>query len=328
MSISKYTPAEYQNWVQASSNRHLLVEGRDDKRAFEMLMRCFIGNDWKDDLDIDIDTAADLISGNEAHYSRNCDNVEFISRNISNSEYAERFVGFVDREFRAFCWDDEFVDHIDRHNIVERLVWSRGHSIENYCFDISILRDPLIDLSISEHFGEALNLFRDVFDSAIRLACAVSLVGLECDNLQIVGGSIDWHSINICEDKVNLCIDNWRQVLTQKNRLPEDRSGLIIDLYQKWISNVQEADVYVIRWMCHGHIGLKVLWEVYARCIYVVCENLDPRQRASETTRVLSADMRVRFNACVGSWCRHSLNSNCEYPRDVFILLGVEVPKS
>jgi len=48
---------------------------------------------------------------------------------------AERSIGFVERELRYFDLEDCIHDLIGDHKAVNHLVWSRGHSIENYFFE-------------------------------------------------------------------------------------------------------------------------------------------------------------------------------------------------
>jgi hypothetical protein len=323
MSLAQYTPNEYLIWIQTSNRRHLLVEGRDDKRIFERLMEGFLGNQWRDEFEIDIDTAQGLINGEELDRVGNRDKVEYVCSRVNNADFAERLLGFVDREYRGFRFGGEFLDEIGGHNVIGRLIWSRGHSVENYFFDFTTLRDPLVDFSTTDYLHQAITLLENLFESTIRLACAASLTGQEIQNLNIIKSSIDWKVIEIENQTLRINLNTWKEILIEKMKLPMDRSNRIIDLFNRWSNSLRDVDFTIIRWLCHGHIGLTFIWAVYARCVFEVCSNPNPRERAREPTRVLRAEESVRFNACAGSWARRSLRGECDYPSDVFRMLGI-----
>lgn len=69
--------------------------------------------------------------------------VEYVCAKALNTPEARKLVGFVDREFREFEQGDTLRDLLDGHQTVGRVVWSRGHSIENYNLDGYILRQSL-----------------------------------------------------------------------------------------------------------------------------------------------------------------------------------------
>jgi hypothetical protein len=132
----QYTPAEFRNFLMMSHDKHLLVEGIDDKIAFKLLFEELSGKH-----DIKIDTAERLINFERPLGNR--EKVEEICRTVTGRSFADKLVGFVDREFREFEWDNDIRDNLGQHKVDGRLVWSRGHSIENYFFDFIILREAL-----------------------------------------------------------------------------------------------------------------------------------------------------------------------------------------
>src|SRR5437660_10174463 len=160
-----YTPAVYRTMVRMSKFKYILVEGRDDIIVFKYLIEEFLGK--RSD-----------IRFHGAHQIRfdsgigNRERVENIVESLKGKKYAKRFVGFVDREFRGFDLDNEIKDVIGKHNVTDRLIWSRGHSLENYYFDFSSLRRPLRHFSMTPHFDDALDLFEQNFEHIITLACS------------------------------------------------------------------------------------------------------------------------------------------------------------
>ena len=143
--MEKYNPAAYRIYLQLSEKKHVLVEGKSEKIAFRNLK-------YELDIDIDeleIDSAEYLIEfeDSEGHPQKlgNREKVEEISKivvaesqNLENNgrePYADKFIGFVDREYREFQVSNSIQDLLNCHRVSDRLVWSRGHSIENYLFE-------------------------------------------------------------------------------------------------------------------------------------------------------------------------------------------------
>jgi len=310
----RFTPTDYRAYVQISQKRHLLVEGRDDKRAFKVLLdevdlKFGIGCS----AEIDIDTASDLVEFSSPLGNR--EKVEHIAASISGRQYAERFVAFVDREFREFRIGNVLEDFTSASKIVDRLIWSRGHSLENYYFNLEILRAPFRDLSVIPDFDKALNLLDRVFESAIRMACAASLTGLELDLLWLVKNCIHWQTLRINNEAITFDVDDWKKRL-QSQGPPGCDTAMIVERFEHWRKIVEGTGLEIARFLCHGHIGFSYIWAAYARCVYEVTNN------ATEVTRVLRADESLRLNATASSWARFFRGSH-NYPCDVLRLLAV-----
>jgi hypothetical protein len=229
-------------------------------------------------------------------------------------------VGFVDREFREFDLADEIKDMIGKHNVIDRLIWTRGHSIENYYFDFSILRKPLRDNSVTPYFDDALELFEQNLERVIVLACALSLASNECGMVQHVKGSIDWTVLEFDASGIVINTSNWLRLLNRKKMRKGDVSYLI-ETFQKWLGKVAVANFNVVRWLCHGHIGIKVIWAAYAKCVFEVCHKAGSENPHTEAINVLKANETVRCNGCASEWAQQAFNKGCEYPKEIFSLL-------
>ena len=99
----------------------------------------------------------------------------------------------------------------------------------------------------------------------------------------------------------------------------------LADRYQFWNHRVRHCHCNLVRWMCHGHIGLAFIWAVYSGCVAEVCrrQGCAEREAVAEAQRVLQAAENVRFNACLEQWVQRALGNYCCYPVEVFRLLGV-----
>lgn len=326
MATLQHNLSGYRNLLRFSSDRHLLVEGSGDKHAFRVWLDELFQRTASPNIDaIQIDSAESLIEFGQAG---NRKKVEMVCNGVSGEPYADRLVGFVDREFREFRCDPQLVDCIEGHRISDRLVWSRGHSIENYYFDFDTLRRPLRQCSSTDRFREALDLFEAVFEETIRLACAASLAGHEIGMLSLVRGSVRREFLLLDRDaELMLSVDRdvWRFCLTQHQGCTAEIADQLLGKFEFWNQRTRETDFDAVRWMCHGHIGLAFIWAAYSRCVLDVCRAQGEGRARAEASSVLQAQESLRFNACAEQWVARSLGGHCSYPVEVFELLGLDV---
>src|SRR5260370_11118535 len=177
---------DYSIYVRMSRRNHLLLEGKSDRRLFLELFESLVKSGRSRDgfATTDIETAEALLSSETPMGNR--EKVEQVSAAIGATDYAVRFAGFVDREFRGFELQDTILDTVGGHKVSGRLVWSRGHSVENYGFRYSLMREVFKIFTGSDQYGSALLLFESVFDSTLRSACAAAFAGLDLDKLHLV----------------------------------------------------------------------------------------------------------------------------------------------
>lgn len=318
MSTLRYTPEDYRNLLKMSRRKHLLVEGSGDHRFFLFVVDEFREIGIIEGPSFDIDTAETLIEfdgpiGNRAK-------VEEICRSVNGLSYAGKLVGFVDREFREFDLTSRLQDGIVEHRVSDRLVWSRGHSVENYFFDRKVLRPSLRDTGLFEQFPAALELFFDVFESVICLACIWTLVGYELEALSVIKGSID-HTIFIIESpRVIVKLDGWKRNIVRMGH-QESFAQHALERFHHWEQVVNASDFDTVRWLCHGHIGMKTIWEIYEACFSGARTNgvrMNPG-----TLRVSES---LHFNLCSSNLIRN-INQITEdgFPFEVFRLLGIHI---
>jgi len=304
-------------------NRVLLVEGDKDRRAFRRLIRAIAPCDSRVSLDVDIDTA-DILRSPKGRSLGNREKIEAFCEQLKDKHIADKFVGFVDREFREFYLDGNgpMQDLLTGHFVHERLVWSRGHSIENYFFDLDILREAFQLFADSESSHSALETFRRVFGPSLFLACAASLAANDTGFLTLVAGSIDWKIIQLSKDSVAIDVAQWKDRLVNDRGATECIADQIIDRYNYWHSRAAVSQPQTVRWLCQGHIGFRMIWAVYARCLYEASGRTE-----RETVDVLRADEKVRFCACAEFWAKRTTGGGVPYPSAVLAMLGVKPPR-
>lgn len=316
MTTLKRTLTEYRIELRISRRKHLLVEGRDDKRLFTLLLDEFFGREHG----VDVDSVEDYI---EKELPNNRDQVEDLCHSIGNMPFADKLVGFSDREFRGFETDGTLTDTINCHRVEGRLVWSRGHSIENYFFAFPILYEPMRDSTEIDYLYQALDLFENVLESAIRVACAIGITGHELQKLDPLRGSIDKKWLAIESSHVTVNIDDWKEHLIRQIHLTGEQAEYVLERFLFWYQKTQVSDVHTIRWMCDGHIGLKFLWIVYARCVAVISRQIGRESPEKAAQNALKSPETNRFNTCASWWIRRAKEKQSEYPEDVFQLLGL-----
>jgi len=171
---STMTVEEYLTEREMSSIPVLLVEGDDDSIFFQLIC-----DELKKDVQnypqfekilahIEIETPIVITTPQKVAGNRR--EIEYICKKADEINFTGLLVGYVDREFREFYVTiDSVSDNCQFQNRISRILWSRGHSIENYFFDVNVLHDGLRDYGISPEYqvSEALELF----EGAINLRC-------------------------------------------------------------------------------------------------------------------------------------------------------------
>jgi Protein of unknown function (DUF4435) len=316
MAIPQYTQQEYLGYIRMSKNKHLLVEGVTDKQVFLVLF-----DEWKEKNDInvvklEIDTAENL---SFSRVPRNCDRVKKICQSIETEPYNQKLVGFIDREFNEFEYVSDFQDKLNGHKVEGRLVWSRGHSIENYFFEYSILRESFRNLVVIDCFSEALELFSHVLESILKIACAVSLASERIGKLKRIRPTISRQFFQIINNEIVMKLEDFKQNLIDKyNFTLEDAENFCTEYTDFNTRVISFEDIQVIRWLCDGHTGMNLIRTGYDLCI----DQVDATEKEVDTyprTKEI-----IQINNFANSWVRKALDGQCAYPQEVFQLFGID----
>lgn len=318
MNRPTYDLPGYMRVLRMSHKKHLLVEGDTDYRFFSELLKQLYGPKHQ----VDVDQVKRILDVGEGLGHR--EKVETVCQNVEGKAYADWLTGFVDREFREFEIGENICDHIRTHKINGRLVWARGHSVENYFFDLEVLWEPLKNYTIIEDYEEVLNLFKDVFESALHIAGALSLAAREWnEQINRVRGSIGYNILQITDNSLSLDKTHWKIVLVKQNKNRPDAATRLINLFEKWYERMREADIEDIRWICHGHIGFTLLWAAYARCIVTVAEKHGEVNAPNKVKHPHANSDEIQFNFCTAALCTQIQQNKSVYPAEVFQMLGL-----
>ena len=315
------------NSIVSGKNKHILVEGRDDKYLIERLWQDFsTQNGQNSTYKILVDSAENLIKGDSLEpFFNNRQKVEYIANSIHGKPYANDFVGFVDRELHKFEWDCEInlelQDLTESHEVIKRLVLSRGHSIENYIFDFSILYEVLEYLSTTAYASQAVELFKESFQSTLRIACSVGLAATKAQVLSKTSSTVDYKLLEInSAGEIIFKVDDWVQKLVSRGISTTQAQDIGLH-YTTYSDQVSRASISLVRWICHGHIGYDFLRALYERCVFDSCPST--QDKAKELSGISWVAKEKLFYSFVNSWIKKSLQNQYEYPLTIFELLSV-----
>ena len=320
---------EFVNEVMMSNHSYIMLEGPDDKSFFDILVDTVKGSPEYQDGSLStvaIDTAERVKSNGLVEGNRQ--KVERVSQLVAGTLFRERFVGFVDREFRKFRLGDMIADCLRAQQRLDRLVWSRGHSIENYLFDFQVFRVPLRDSSVNGDIAEtALESLEQNFQELLGVACALALAGKEMDLLNVVRGTVHFGPIMPPNSLAFWDVQVWKKAIVQHSCLSARQSDALAVSFEHWLDVVKASNPSDVKWACDGHTGIRLIWEAYAQYVFCASESrpgVGPtagNQRAA-ITRV---PLPIRFNHLARSWSNLAAYPDPDTPFVCFDLIGTGV---
>ena len=259
------------NWVKMSRKPHILLEGTRDKRFFDSFSITIADSEGGNVGTISpprpaITTAESIRSDIPGEGNR--DKVEKVCELVGSLSFGSRFVGFVDREYRKFRLDDRVEDKMQAQRRQGRLVWSRGHSIENYLFDFDTVRTPLRVCTPDPEIAQsALELLRANFQEIVNIACSLGLAARDFGQMELVRRTITWDIAVLSGPNVRWDTDKWRVALTRDPRLDSQTVDSLVQNFERWLGIVRASNQADVRWACDAHTGYRLIWQGYASIV-------------------------------------------------------------
>ncbi|BAZ05441.1 hypothetical protein [Calothrix sp. NIES-3974] len=100
--------------------------------------------------------------------------------------------------------------------------------------------------------------------------------------------------------------------------ISSDKLEEVINLYNKWDKKIksEQVDFNVIRWICHGHIGINILLEAYCSCL-LYCD-----KSKKDKSEIRKIKKRTIYKYFANWWASHSIQDKYLYPKEVLEKLG------
>lgn len=255
--MSSYSFPGYITALGTRTSRTLIVEGPDDKKIIAGLIRRFEVLGVLRARKVVVDTA-DMINGPTGVCG---------SRAVVEAVHAEAtrlgldLFAFVDREFRNFVFGPPVIDTWPDHHVASSsLIWTRGHSAENYAFHKTTI-ESFLSRIVPEHVDadlsdRAVAAVPDLLHwaAAFSIACARQQVVTRCTKmLSLASWDVD------ASGCPTLSLGVLRSQIIARG-VPAAQADIIIAELQTFEQSVRQCPSEASRWISHGHIGSDGLW--------------------------------------------------------------------
>jgi hypothetical protein len=302
----KYDISKYLTSVRMSSKKRVLVEGKTDKEHILNLFRLLLG-----DSKIKIDTADNIKADCSITSKNSRAKIDKIHNHCKSSNKHNNLYFLRDREFYKFEIGEEVLDLMSDHENDGNLSWTLGHSIENYFLDSELIADAFSYLTSYHLKVEALELFRDVLPSALRVVASITLAAKEMNKCSYPIGVIGWQDFNIEKSDISFNYIDWNNT---------DHSKLVVEFRNAMLKNeiiVSNSKALIHSRICRGHTSILMLQRIFSACIYNVGEKEDKILAKKEASR-FSQIKEVSISCALGeAWIRLVKSGSRNYPTNL-----------
>ena len=220
-------------------------------------------------------------------------------------------------------------DQLRSHRCFGRLVWSRGHSIENYLFDFEVVKQPLLDSSTNAIIAhKAIVVLQQHFSEIISIGCALGLAAREEGQLAVVRRTISWKMVQFKDGRLQWDTGGWESALIRHSNLNHLTQVRLIDGFRRWLEIASASLEDDVRWACDGHIGMDLIWAAYARTTYNIAQSVSEVKPSSTNQRdaILGVHDNIKFNHLARNWAaiRRSDENSPKFCLNMVGLLSVE----
>lgn len=242
--MNRITESEFKIEVSISRKLHILVEGRRDKLAVE---RMLIHRDIRTDLVID--AIGERIKSDNG----TAESVKSRVIKLCNELQEKGVAGLVDRDFDGFAVTTKVDDDLPERENECNWLNTRGHSIENYVFDKDIIWQAVLQLSIDMRPSDR-DLVNKTIEGLINDSCVLSWMAYQHNLLQKLLSAIGKSGQFLFSQNFSLNVPVILHNL--------ESSYSYDALYGFYVANwepISKSSPNVLRWMIHGHVGMKLI---------------------------------------------------------------------
>lgn len=320
--MSKFIPEAYRNYLRMSKKKHILVEGKWDRIAITFLLGEMTRLAKIKTEDISVETAEQII-GSDGIKIGNREKILDIAKSIKEKDYKIKFLGFIDREFDDFEIEDDVIrDKVCCHKSDDRILFSRGHSIENYWFETSILGLTLEGQSTIPFSDQVLLMYGEIFQEALYQACSLGLAASELQILGRLDKSFKWIFFELkSKNELYFLLEDWIFHVKENRNISDELARSLEEKFIFYLEKLRRSENFLPRWLCHGHIGIDFLYAVYCACLLNVASQAE-NQDKSPISHIEWVGRDALFYLLIKSWAKKALNGDCEYPEEIASFLG------
>jgi len=303
-----------------TTSKTLFVEGTDDKKAIACLLSRLVMAGKITARNIIIDSA-ELIK--EKPHPGNRQIVEKVHAGIQGGINASEFFAVVDREFRDFEFGPPTIDQSNGHNgAAANLMWTRGHSMENYSFESTLISTFLLRM-VPEHVNS--DQIRDAAGSVRSLLQWCAAFSIACARRQTIVKASGCLTADVWEingvGEIALSHRHLSDVFLARNVDSVVVQSLLgdVEMYHSAFTQNPNADS-LVKWISHGHLGTEGLWSG-------VGWFLQQRGVAPSIVEIVSSGHKeVKLRIAAEIWADSIVNGALALPAQFMAWIGAPSP--
>ncbi|WP_437997198.1 DUF4435 domain-containing protein [Sorangium sp. So ce185] len=288
--MSSYSLSGYISVLETRTSSTLIVEGINDKKIVAGLIRRFETLGILRARKLVVDTA-EMISGSTGV----CGNRAIVETvHAQATRLGIDLFAFVDREFREFVFGPPVIDAVGGHYVAApNLIWTRGHSAENYAFHRATV-EAFLSRIVPEHVDSEMS------DRAVAAVPSI-MRWLAALSISLARG----HVVTRCNKMLSMAsweVDTSGCLALNVNAVRAQmvarcvsgtEADVIVNDVQIFERDMQQNATDVSRWVSHGHVGSDGLWSGVAKVLLAVGLSSNVAQEIATAHR----DTKLRIGA-------------------------------
>jgi hypothetical protein len=249
----------YLSVVRFRGGKTIFTEGPSDRHAIARAIRQFEAQGLVPTGHIVVDCAQTVEIPGEGLGAR-----EIVERvQLAANTEGLPLCSLTDREFRQFAaTPDGFRDDLRTHNALPTgEVWTRGHSIENYFFDLRFVQRYLDFHYAGRVPSAALHALSEYWPGLLQNTAAVSVAAKNAALLGRLKGAFsltDWAVQP--PNGIRLQGTSIEQVAQSRGVSAADAARLRQDFESLLPASQSCCDLDCTRWISHGHLADELIW--------------------------------------------------------------------
>lgn len=241
--MSKYKDiSSYRLAIKIRSHKTILVEGTSDKSIIShfLLSRNYHDNHTSDYF---IDDASIVKHDDVLYGLGNKSKALAIISAVNNPKLS----GMIDREWDNINLNDLNEDQFTQN--INNVYLTKGHSIENYWFDVDASVGFLIKAFPTTINQEYLKAVSDNFQKVLRFAAAYSLTARDASIITRTSELISYSDITWNQDEFTLQ-ESFDTKLAERNV----NLAFAVECNKRSVQ-LMTSNQNLLKWICHGHLG-------------------------------------------------------------------------